>query len=511
MNYAAAITDETHDILAAHLLQHVRDEDVCFALYRPSRGESRFSALISEPILPREGERRVHRNVSVAAAYFERAVGTALAEGAGLAFLHSHTRRSRGWQKMSLDDLDTENIYAPRALAMTELPLLGLTLAGDQFWSARAWEKVDRGTYERRDCESVRVVGERLQMSFHPTLRPAPGFRESLTRTISAWGEAAQADLARLHVGIVGLGNVGALVAEALVRSGVEWLTLIDFDTVKTVNLDRLLNATERDAELARSKVEVASDSLVEHATAAHPRIDTYEWSVVEQEGFRAALDCDVLFSCVDRPWARAVLNFAAYAHLIPVVDGGIRVRTKDGEMRSADWKAHVAIPGRRCLECLEQFNPAHVTLERQGDLDDPTYIDSLPDDHGLRSNENVFAFGMAAASLELMQLLQMVVAPGGVSDVGSQHYNFKTGKIDIEERGCNPGCPYSEQLVALGEDAFFSPLGKHPVAEEERAARSSRTAARQADPTGATPTADRLLVLLRAIKRQVRRRLRRG
>lgn len=472
MNYAAALTGEMHAAFVAHLLQHQRDEDVCFALYRPSRGQTRFTGLIVEPILPREGERRVHGNASVSAAYFERALGLALTAGAGLAFLHSHTRRSRGWQEMSCDDLDTEAMYAPRALAMSELPLLGLTLAGDEFWSGRVWERSGRGEYERRDCESVRVVGERLAISFQPRLRPAPGFREELSRTVSAWGEAAQADLARLHVGIVGLGNVGALVAEALVRSGVVWLTLIDFDTVKLVNLDRLLNATLRDAELARSKVEVARAALLEHATAAEPRVDAYEWSIVEEEGFRAALDCDVLFSCVDRPWARAVLNLAAYAHLIPVVDGGIRVRTNSGRMRSADWKAHIAAPGRRCLECLEQFNPAFVTLERQGDLDDPSYLDALPAEHPLRSNENVFAFGMAAASLELMQLLQMIVAPGGAADVGSQHYNLKTGLIDLETRGCEPGCPYSEPLLAIGEDAPFSPLGRHPAAETDRETR---------------------------------------
>jgi molybdopterin/thiamine biosynthesis adenylyltransferase len=509
MNYAAALTRETHAALVAHLLQHRRDEDVCFALYRPSRGRTRVTGLIVEPILPRDGERRVHGNASVRATYFERALGLALAAGAGLAFLHSHTRRSRGWQEMSRDDLDTERLYAPRALAMTDLPLLGLTLAGNEFWSARVWEKSGRGEYARRDCESVRVVGERLAMSFHPGLRPAPGFREELSRTVSAWGGEAQADLARLHIGVVGLGNVGALVAEALVRSGVAWLTLIDFDTVKLVNLDRLLNATLRDAELVRSKVEVAQAALRAHATAAEPRIDAFEWSIVEEQGFRAALDCDVLFCCVDRPWPRAVLNFAAYAHLLPVVDGGIRVRTNDGRMRSADWKAHVATPGRRCLECLEQVNPAFVTLERQGDLDDPSYIDSLPGDHPLRSNENVFAFGMAAASLELMQLLQMIVAPGGVADVGSQHYNLKTGLIDLETRGCEPGCLYSERLLGVGEDAGVSPLGAHPAAQREREARQTARV-QQARLPGSRPDArDRPRRLPRLLSRLLRSRRR--
>jgi len=218
--------------------------------------------------------------------------------------------------------------------------------------------------------------------------------------------------------------------------------------------------------------VETAQRVLVDHATAADPIISAHELSVVEEEGFRAALDCDVLFSCVDRPWPRAVLNFAAYSHLIPVVDGGIRVRTRRRILRSADWKAHVVAPGRRCLECLGQFNPAFVTLERQGDLDDPTYIETLPEDHFLRANENVFAFGTAVASLELMQLLLMTVSPGGVFDIGSQHYNLKTGAIDLDTNGCDPGCLYSEELVGAGEHAFFSPLGKHEAAAAETTAR---------------------------------------
>lgn len=308
MTYSVALTTEVHEQLVKHLLREDGQEDLCFALYRRSSGRTRKTGVVSEVLLPREGERDVHGNVSFSSEYFLRAADEAAKKGSGLVLLHSHPE-GEGWQGTTSEDEDAERGFAAQALTITEFPLLGMTLAGDGHWSARFWERVRPGEYKRYGCETVRVVGDQLRITYDESRRPATGFRPKLERTISAWGPRTQADLARLKVGIVGAGSVGALIAEALARTGIEDLLLLDFDTVKMVNLDRLLHATERDAMLARAKVEVLRQALLSSATAANPRIEALELSVVEEEGFRAALDCDVLFSCVDRPWPRLVLN----------------------------------------------------------------------------------------------------------------------------------------------------------------------------------------------------------
>jgi hypothetical protein len=169
------------------------------------------------------------------------------------------------------------------------------------------------------------------------------------------------------------------------------------------------------------------------------------------------------------------LLNLAAYAHLIPVVDGGIRVATNEQQqMLGADWKAHIAAPGRRCLACLGQYDPAAVSIERDGLLEDPKYIQSLAADHPLRANENVFAFSMNTASLEVLQMISMVASPQGIADLGGQAYHAVTGVLDNDTRDCESTCPYQYELIAKGERTTAL-VGQHLLAEAERAERAAR------------------------------------
>ena len=70
--------------------------------------------------------------------------------------------------------------------------------------------------------------------------------KEALQRTEMLLGSSAMRKLARSHVAVVGLGGVGSWCAEALARSGIGELTLVDCDEVGVSNLNRQLEATDR-------------------------------------------------------------------------------------------------------------------------------------------------------------------------------------------------------------------------------------------------------------------------
>lgn len=483
MNYTVAIMSSTELEIRKHLLRADGQEDLCFAMWRPSQGATTLTALIQTAvILPQSGERNIHGNASFEATYFLRAAQVAADVGCGLALLHSHPL-GKGWQSLSIDDRQAEHRYAAPAMAVTGLPLLGMTMAGDADMSARMWTRGEAGTYKDSDCVSVRIVGDRMAMTYHPKLRPLSAANAKQLRTVSAWGTETQARLANLRIAVVGLGSVGSIVAEALARMGVRNLVLMDFDAVENHNLDRTLNIDVQ--HIGQAKVGAIADSLKKHATAADFEVIPCEDSIVESAGYRAVLDCDVAFSCVDRPWPRQVLNFLAYAHYLPVVDGGIAIDARGGTFRGAEWKAHVATPGRKCLECLEQFDGTLVEMERQGLLDDPVYIKGLPDDHPAKRRENVFAFSTATAALQLTQFLQMFTAPSGIADIGGQTYHFITGEIDRDEAYCRPSCLYSSDLVlGMGDSSGLVVTGRHRVAENAR-----RTYQNVNDPLRATAT----------------------
>ncbi len=74
------------------------------------------------------------------------------------------------------------------------------------------------------------------------------------------YGEEGYGLLQAAHVVVIGLGGVGSWAAEALARSAVGELTLIDFDHISLSNTNRQLHALE--GEFGKSKVEAMRERL---------------------------------------------------------------------------------------------------------------------------------------------------------------------------------------------------------------------------------------------------------
>ena len=468
---SVAMTSGLHSQAGSHLLRGDGQEDVCLATYSPSTGDQRTTAVLTDLMLPLEGERSVHGNASFSGRYVVRAASQAAAQGLGVALMHSHPQ-SVGWQGMSGADRETEQSYARVAETITGHPLVGMTLAGDKTWSARSWD-CNRGHH---DAESVRIAGTILRVSWNGTLRPAPPSTSAQVRTVSAWGEAMQADLARLRVLVVGVGTVGLDLAIRLVQAGVQDVSVMDFDTVEEVNLDRLLTATRIDTALFRSKIHVALRAMRAAATAVTPVLTGYDLSICEPQGQRAALDYDVIFSCVDRPWARAVLNQLAYSDLIPVIDGGLAVEPfPDRGMRNATWRARVITPDRPCLQCNGQIDGAQVARDRAGLFDNETYIRTA----GIKapSRENVSLLAPSVTASMLGQFVSLVVAPGGLGAPDPLRFSLSTHTLEHMFVETLAGCTY-EQATG-GGDRRMTLTKQHPAADAARQRReaNARTA----------------------------------
>ena len=74
---SVAMTEDVEEAARKHLLRDDGQEDLCFALWRPSYGKERHSALIQKLLLPKPGERNVHGNASFEPDFFERALAIA--------------------------------------------------------------------------------------------------------------------------------------------------------------------------------------------------------------------------------------------------------------------------------------------------------------------------------------------------------------------------------------------------------------------------------------------------
>ena len=156
---------------------------------------------------------------------------------------------------------------------------------------------------------------------------------EMLSRTEMLIGAEALEKLARARVAVFGVGGVGGYVTEALARSGIGHLDLIDPDAVAFSNLNRQIYALR--STVGKPKVEVARDRILDINPECEVR--TYQ----------------VFFL----PENKEQFDFSQYSYIVDAID------TVSGKLALAECAQEAGVPMISAMGAGNKLDPSRFEV----------------------------------------------------------------------------------------------------------------------------------------------------
>lgn len=237
------------------------------------------------------------------------------------------------------------------------------------------------------------------------------------------YGLTGAARIRAAHVVVVGVGGVGSWAAEALARSGVGRITLIDLDHVAESNINRQVHALEN--TLGQAKVQAMRERIAlinPHCTVQciEEFVEPANWPALLPAGVQAVIDaCDQMAAKVAMAaWSRdtgsMLISVGAaggkkHAHKVDIAD--LALVTHDpllAQLRYRLRKHHGGPTEGRQFGISAVFSREAVVMPSA--CESPAELDGSLNCSGYGSSVSVTAsFGMCAAGWVLDQLSQKV------------------------------------------------------------------------------------------------------
>lgn len=185
---------------------------------------------------------------------------------------------------------------------------------------------------------------------------------EQFARTRILLGEAAMERLAGARVAVFGIGGVGGYVCEALVRSGVGALDLIDSDKVSLTNLNRQIIATHE--TVGRYKTEVMRERILSINPQAEVQVYNCFFLPENADQFPFA-QYDYVVDAVDTVTAKIELVLKAKMETVPIISSmGAGNKLDAGAFRVADLYETKVCPLARVMRReLKKRNVEHLKV----------------------------------------------------------------------------------------------------------------------------------------------------
>jgi molybdopterin/thiamine biosynthesis adenylyltransferase len=435
------IDGDRFGVVCAHVENFRRGEEAGYLVCGVSRLPDRDVLLVRDwmPVPEWAIERNVHGSVlSWSSKFNSEALQRALDMNATLVLVHSHGSANPTFS--SDDRVKEPPLFAPFSRMLDPLPtgtlLLGKGAAAGSFWLGGQNEVVFR---------RLVIISDTID-TWHSAQLPRPkrAPRKRLVRQAPVVGPDGDAKLAEAKVAIIGVSGGGSHVVQQLAHQGVGTPIPLDDQTVDESNLGRVVGATEDDigrttkTALAK-RVATGVDSSI-HVIEVEARFPS-------PKAIAALKDADIVIACVDTFRAREAINAFCRRYLIPLVDVGIFIRTKQEKLVRADGQVIVSLPGRACTRC---WFITDAVLEKERRERPPGY-DENPAAVG---EPQVVSMNGTLASEACNCVLDLLTGySGGMRGAKFWQYEGRSGQLEQHPLPTHrPGCP------ACAEEGFGDP-----------------------------------------------------
>ena len=393
-----ALAEEDRFAIEGHFDNLAPDESGAFLLLLEGTSATGVRLVASRRYLPRpeEWERRGPNQLRPSAQLLSAMVSLANLLRAGLLFVHSHPDPLHP-TSFSRTDEDALESLAEVMPALLDGPF-GAAVVGPRGWVGRVYRE---GRWLEIDRITSAGFGLRLINPVNKT-SPADALDDRQAAALGPLNET----LRQLDVVIVGCGGLGSPLAETLTRMGVRRVSVVDHDRLDTPsNIRRIFGARISDLATrpAATKVSIVARNC--DSAELETRIEPIHGDIRQPRVFRHLLDADVVLCATDSHSSRAVIDAAAIAYNVPIIDCGVRVGIREGNLSGLLSEVRLLGPGRPCLWCrntlsAERIRAEHLPPEERAKLAREGYLVGLSETEPSVTALTVFGAGMMASAL---------------------------------------------------------------------------------------------------------------
>jgi tRNA A37 threonylcarbamoyladenosine dehydratase len=135
------------------------------------------------------------------------------------------------------------------------------------------------------------------------------------------YGDAALARFQTSHVCVIGVGGVGSWIVEALARSGIGSLTLIDLDNVAESNINRQIQALG--STIGQAKIDALAARIADINPSCQVTLIEEFIAADNLDAFIGARSYDYVIDAIDSVKAKAAVIAYCRNHAIPILTIG--------------------------------------------------------------------------------------------------------------------------------------------------------------------------------------------